>query len=203
MTRSTGKARTRAIRRKPRSCCPPGFGGDLVDTPQCEVAQLAASSMPDRYAGRCRDDLLRRAARAQEARQRAGVQPAAGAGRRREARVRTAPGHRARPGRRDGAAGHLSAEDDVSQHQRRSQTGSRVDHDLGRPDRTGARPLALEQENGDRAGSVCPPATRGCRTCASPTSCSGEAALPATYSSVSWQEPDAQPAEAVPRRSRR
>jgi uncharacterized repeat protein (TIGR01451 family) len=32
---------------------------------------------------------------------------------------------------------------------------------------------------------------------ASPTSCSGEAALPATYSSVSWQEPEAHPSEAV------
>ena len=32
---------------------------------------------------------------------------------------------------------------------------------------------------------------------ASPTSCSGEEALPATYSSVSWQEPEAKPSEAV------
>jgi hypothetical protein len=32
---------------------------------------------------------------------------------------------------------------------------------------------------------------------ASPTSCSGEEALPATYSSVSWQEPEAKPSESV------
>ena len=106
-------------------------------------------------------------------------------------------------GRRHGAARHLPAEDDVSQHQRRSQTGSRVGHDLGRPAETAHDDWRWNRNERRRQGNFGVSSSNArVPYLSSPTSCSGEEPLPATSPSVSWQEPDARTVRRRPRCSR-
>ena len=175
---------------------PPGFGGDLVDTPQCEVAKLAAAKCPIGtqvgvatifFEGPLGHDV--RSAPVYNLQPepgdvaKLGFEPVPGINVQADVTVL--------PGTYQLKTTFHNINADLQQNLVSITiwgVPTEPAHDHWRWEGTGT---VGEGHFGFSSSNARVPYL------SSPTSCSGEAALPATYSSVSWQEPAAQPAAAT------
>ena len=190
-----GEGKTAGDQKEASLTLPPGFGGDLVDTPQCEVAQLAASACPiGTQVGVA--TIFFQGPLGKEARSapvynlqpepgdvaKLGFEPLPGINV--QADVTVLPGtyqlkttfHNINAGLKQDLVSITiwGVPTETAHDHWRWNGGGRVLGKFGASSSNARVPYL-----------------------SSPTSCSGEAALPATYASVSWQEPDAQPAAAT------
>jgi uncharacterized repeat protein (TIGR01451 family) len=193
-----GKGRDAGNQKEASLVLPPGFGGDLVDTPQCPVSKFSDEECP--VATQVGLDTLFFEG---------------GLGR----EVQSSPIYNLQPEPGDvaklgfatlGGSAHIQADVTVLPDTYQLKTTfHNIDALLkqnfvsitiwGVPTSESHDDWRQGPRTGNHISGTFGASSSNARVpyLASPTSCSGEEALPATYSSVSWEEPEAKPSEAV------